>query len=253
MSERLTPEAPVTRKRLIVNADDFGQSAGINAGVIRAHRHGIVTSASLLVRWPAAVEAATYATEHPQLSLGLHVDLGEWAFRSGSWVPLYELVPSDGMEETRTEILGQLGRFRALRGRNPTHLDSHQHVHQTEPARSILLHLAEDLGISLRHFAPDVNYRGDFYGQSGKGEPYPEAISPEALAHVIRSLPDGTTELGCHPGDDRSLDSMYSMERAMEVESLCHPDVAAALREATVELCSFHDVPSTTKRLSGTN
>jgi predicted glycoside hydrolase/deacetylase ChbG (UPF0249 family) len=249
MSERLTAKAPMTCKRLIVNADDLGQSAGINAGVIRAHRHGIVTSASLLVRWPAAVEAATYATENPQLSLGLHVDLGEWAFRSGSWVPLYELVPSEGMEETRREILGQLGRFRSLAGRDPTHLDSHQHVHRTEPARSILVHLAEELGVPLRHFAPEVNYLGDFYGQSGKGEPYPEAISPEALAHVIRSLPDGTTELGCHPGDDRSLDSMYSRERAMEVETLCHPDVAAALREVGVELCSFHDVQWRTKRL----
>jgi predicted glycoside hydrolase/deacetylase ChbG (UPF0249 family) len=47
-----------TAKYLIVNADDFGQSAGINRGIIAAHEQGMVTSASLMVRWPAAHEAA---------------------------------------------------------------------------------------------------------------------------------------------------------------------------------------------------
>jgi chitin disaccharide deacetylase len=229
-------------RRLIVNADDFGQSAGINAGVIRAHRHGIVTSASLMVRWPAAVEAATYAAGNPHLSLGLHVDLGEWAYQAGSWIALYQVVRSDGIEETRREILGQLARFRSLTRRDPTHLDSHQHVHRSEPARSILLRLAAEIGVPLRHFAPAVTYCGDFYGQSGKGVRFPDAIAPEALAGIIRSLPEGTTELGCHPGIGPPADSTYSVERHREVESLCHPLVAAALREGTVDLCSFHDV-----------
>jgi hypothetical protein len=61
---------------LIVNADDFGLSGGVNAGIMAAHEHGIVTSASLMVRWPAA----RYAAGHPRMSLGLHLDLGEWAF-----------------------------------------------------------------------------------------------------------------------------------------------------------------------------
>ena len=46
---------------LIVNADDFGQSPGVNAGVIEAHERGIVTSASMMVCWPAAAGAADYA------------------------------------------------------------------------------------------------------------------------------------------------------------------------------------------------
>jgi predicted glycoside hydrolase/deacetylase ChbG (UPF0249 family) len=50
-----------TNRYLIVNADDFGQSHGVNRGVIEAFENGIVTSASLMVRWPAAVEAAAYA------------------------------------------------------------------------------------------------------------------------------------------------------------------------------------------------
>ena len=69
------------KRFLIVNADDFGLSAGVNQGIIEAHERGVVTSASLMVRWPAAVAAAAYARSHPQLAVGLHVDLGEWAYR----------------------------------------------------------------------------------------------------------------------------------------------------------------------------
>lgn len=231
-------------RRLIVNADDFGQSEGINAGVMRAHSRCIVTSASLMVRWPAAKEAARYAVENPALSLGLHVDLGEWAFRGGEWVPVYEVVPADTVDEVRREVLRQLEHFGALTGRNPTHIDSHQHVHRSEPARSVLHSVAVDLRVPLRHFARDVQYRGDFYGQTGKGEPYPEAITLEALLTLIRSLPEGTTELGCHPGDGRDLGSAYGVERGREVNTLCHPAVRAALRGASVDLCSFHDVGS---------
>src|SRR5438046_7924170 len=70
---------------LIVNADDFGHSAEVNAGVIRAHEHGIVTSTSLMVRRPAVEEAAEYARSRPQLAVGLHVDLGEWQFVADDW------------------------------------------------------------------------------------------------------------------------------------------------------------------------
>ena len=59
---------------LIVNADDFGQSDGVNRGIVRAHEGGIVTSASLMVRWPAAEEAAACARTHLRLSVGLHLD-----------------------------------------------------------------------------------------------------------------------------------------------------------------------------------
>src|SRR5262249_22921163 len=68
------PHMTATRY-LIVNADDFGRSAGVNRGIIQAHEQGIVTSASLMVHWPAAREAAEYGRGRPGLSLGLHFDL----------------------------------------------------------------------------------------------------------------------------------------------------------------------------------
>src|SRR5207247_6198174 len=87
---RQTPYRPgdvsmSAQRYVIVNADGFGRSPGVNRGIVAAHERGIVTSASLMVRWDAAAEAAAYGREHPEFSLGLHLDLGEWACREGPW------------------------------------------------------------------------------------------------------------------------------------------------------------------------
>src|SRR5438093_8810207 len=175
------------KKYLIVNADDFGQSPGVNRGIFEAHEHGIVTSASLMVRWPAAVDAATYSREHPKLSLGIHVDLGEWAYRDETWVPVYEVVPVDDVEAVKNEAARQLATFRRLMGRDPSHIDSHQHVHLREPARSVLVDLARDLHVPLRHCSPGVHYCGNFYGQTAEGYLFPDAISVEGLLKTLTS------------------------------------------------------------------
>src|SRR5687768_16075313 len=112
--------AVTTKRILIVNADDFGQSLGINQGIITAYEQGIVTSASLMVRWSAAAKAAAYGRAHPDLSLGLHVDLGEWKLQYGIWVPVYEVIPLDERKPVAVEIVRQLDRFRQLMDRDPT-------------------------------------------------------------------------------------------------------------------------------------
>jgi hopanoid biosynthesis associated protein HpnK len=66
---------PDSVRRLIVNADDFGRSRSINEAVIRAHREGILTSASLMVNEPAFDEAVKLAKENPELGVGLHLTL----------------------------------------------------------------------------------------------------------------------------------------------------------------------------------
>src|SRR4051794_10944670 len=73
------------RRYLIVNADDLGYSARVNGGIFEAHQRGIVTSASLMVRWSAAAAAVAAARRCPGLSLGLHLDLGEWSYCDGEW------------------------------------------------------------------------------------------------------------------------------------------------------------------------
>jgi len=232
------------QRYLIVNADDFGQSHGVNRGIIEAHERGIVTSASLMVRWPAAREAASYSRQHPSLSLGLHVDFSEWAYRNGHWVSLYEVVSMQDTAAVTDEVSRQLAMFRRLVGREPTHIDSHQHVHLWEPLRTVLTEVTRELTVPLRHCGTEVRYCGDFYGQTADGMPFPDAISVNGLLKILETLPPGFTELGCHPGAENDLDTMYSSERAEEVKVLCDPRVRVSLAVMRIELRSFRNIPA---------
>ncbi len=231
-----------TKKYLIVNADDFGLNPGVNRGIIEAHEHGIVTSASLMVRWPATTQAAAYSREHPSLSLGLHVDLSEWAYRDETWVPLYEVVPTDDITAVANEVSRQLATFRGLVGKDPTHLDSHQHAHLEEPVRSVVVEIARKLAVPLRHCSPTICYCGEFYGQTAEGSPLPDAISVDRLIDILATLPPGLTELCAHPGYPVGLDTMYCSERVVEVRTLCNPRVRAAVVAFGIELRSFGNI-----------
>jgi predicted glycoside hydrolase/deacetylase ChbG (UPF0249 family) len=233
-------------RSLIVNADDFGLSPGVNEGIVVAHERGIVTSASLMVRWPAAAEAARSARDHPELGLGLHVDLSEWEYRDGAWLCVYQVVDPNDRSAVADEVARQLDAFRRLTGRNPTHLDSHQHVHREEPVKSVLIDQARALAVPLRHLSPSVTYRGDFYGQTATSVPLPGAVSADRLIEVLKSLSPGITELGCHPGLDPDLVSMYSPERVEEVKALCDPRVRETVAAEGITLRNFSDLPSRT-------
>jgi predicted glycoside hydrolase/deacetylase ChbG (UPF0249 family) len=225
---------------VIVNADDFGQSPGINRGIMQAYEQGIVTSASLMVRWPAAVEAAAYSRRHPDLSLGLHIDCGEYACRDGQWVPVYEVVATQDTRAVAAEVSRQLATFRRLVGRDPTHIDSHQHVHHREPLRTLLGTMARELLVPLRHYTAVVHYCGDFYGQTAEGAALPGVISVEGLTTILARLPHGYSEVGCHPGLACDLETMYRHERCEEIQVLCDPRIRAAIAALRLELCSFH-------------
>lgn len=225
---------------LVVNADDLGLSAPVNEGIFAAHERGIVTSASLMVRQAAAPAAAEEASAHSELAIGLHIDLGEWVYESGEWTQAYLHCDSDDATAVEAECRAQVERFRALLGRDPTHLDSHQHVHESEPARGVAEALAAELGLPLRNRA--VRYEGGFYGQSGKGEPFPEGIAPERLIELIEALPPGWTEIGCHPAAGPVPTSSYDAERQVELATLCDPGVKTLLNVSDVHLCSFAQV-----------
>jgi predicted glycoside hydrolase/deacetylase ChbG (UPF0249 family) len=227
---------------LIVNADDFGLSDGVNRGIIEAHERGIVTSASLMVRQAGAQRAADYARGRPQLGVGLHLDLGEWEFTNGSWHAVYQVVDPDDENAINAEFERQAREFIRLMGTAPTHIDSHQHVHRDAAARTAASRLATSLAVPLRHFSPAVHYCGDFYGQTGRGEPLHELISPEALGRIIAALSPGMTELACHPGVDPDLRSTYRIERKMEVRALCDPTVRAAIEDRQIRLCNFRNI-----------
>jgi predicted glycoside hydrolase/deacetylase ChbG (UPF0249 family) len=233
---------------LIVNADDFGQSEGVNRGILHAYREGIVTSASLMVRWPAAEHAARNAG---QLDLGLHIDLGEWVCHEGQWRARYERVSMDDPRAIEAEVRFQLDEFRRLTGTMPTHIDSHQHVHLHEPAFSVARRLADELSVALRTCTQNVRYCGSFYGQSETGAPRPAAIGVAALVRLLGELRPGITELCCHPGEDAQLDSTYCRERFQEVEVLCRPEIREAIETHGIRLVTFADVAHVTRPNGG--
>ena len=223
---------------LVVNADDFGACSGVNRGIVEAHRRGIVTSASLMVAMPGSEEAAGLARECPSLSVGLHVSFHEEQL---------VLALSDP-EACHTALEDQLSRFRELLGRQPTHLDSHHHVHVRTRLRPTFQEVADRCGIPLRECS-GVRYCSSFYGQWA-GERHPEQVSVDSLLRIFDAeLGPGVTELACHPGcPDHSLVSSYAAEREPELRTLCDPRVRRFLDKSAIALIGFGEVP----RLLGT-
>lgn len=159
----MTSPAPI--RRLIVNADDFGRSASINEAVVRAHREGILTTASLMVNEPGLDEAVRLAWENPRLGVGLHLALlmGRAALPPAQ-IP--GLVNERGefsndpvatgvryffrrklRAQLRAEIHAQFARFRAT-GLPLDHVNGHLHLHLHPVVFGILMEDAATLGIT---------------------------------------------------------------------------------------------------------
>lgn len=220
-------------RNLIVNADDLGAAEGINRGIAEAHVNGIVTSASLMVHGPAAAEAAVLSERHPGLSIGLHWDLdagGE------------DRVPRDDAAAVRAELEGQITKFRALIGREPTHLDSHHHVHTEDEVLPHARELAAALGLPLRGHSR-VTYVGGFYGQWEWQVTDLRHVSVDFLVWILRNeVSEGWTEIGCHPGFiDSDFESVYRGEREEEVRTLTDRRVRAELDALGIRLRSYAD------------
>jgi predicted glycoside hydrolase/deacetylase ChbG (UPF0249 family) len=221
---------------LIVNADDFGLSDGVNQGILDAHRHGIVTSTSLMVLAPAAAQAARGARENPDLSVGLHFVEPDDA----------EL---DDPAQAQAAFAAQLERFCELVGRDPTHVDSHHHVHTTQERMTVFRELVRPLGVPLRG-SGEVAYIGGFWAQWEPGVTDLQHVSrPHLLWLIEAEAGPGFTELACHParviGDFRSS---YLQERQAELETLTQPGLRDEVRSSGVSLVSYHDWPDGPRR-----
>jgi predicted glycoside hydrolase/deacetylase ChbG (UPF0249 family) len=194
-----------------------------------------------MVRQPAAAAAAEAARSLRTLSLGLHVDIAQWELSGGVWETVYAWAdPSDEAAVTH-EVAEQMALFQELVGEAPTHLDSHQHAHRDEPLRSILARAARTLRVPLRHYSP-VRYEGGFYGRGRSNQRLPTAVGWENLVRLISELPNGVTELCCHPAKSVASGWSYGLERTQELSALCDRRPRAALAENTVQLISFRDV-----------
>lgn len=218
-------------RRLIVNGDDFGLAGGVNDGIVEAHERGILTSTSMLVLAPAARQAAELARARPALSVGLHF------FEDGS-------ADLDDPGQARRAFEYQLERFRELTGQDPTHVDSHHHVHTQEERMTTFQALVEPLGVPLRRDGK-VAYIGGFWAQWEPGVTNLDYVSRSFLRHLVATeVGEGYTELACHParvvGD---FSSSYLHERAAELATLTEPGLREELEAAGVELVGYRDWP----------
>ncbi len=196
-------------RRLIINADDFGLTSGINRAVIDSHAHGVVTSTTLMANAPAFTEATQLATQAPQLGVGCHVVLLD-----GAAILPPEKIPSlaAGRSDGR-RLSDSLGSFaaRALTGRlDPreieseasaqihklqsaglvvTHLDTHKHAHVFRQVWRALMRSAQSCGIrALRNpFVPGRPLRlRDIIGRPNLWKRYLEVLSLRSVVHRFR-------------------------------------------------------------------
>jgi hopanoid biosynthesis associated protein HpnK len=159
-------------RRLVVNADDFGLSHSVNKAVIRAHREGILTTASLMVNEPGFDEAVKLAKENPKLGVGLHLTLlhghsalphdkipglvnapGEFS-NSPVGAGMKYFFDGDLVEPLRSEIHAQFDKFRST-GLVLDHVNGHLHLHLHPVIFKILMDDSEKLGIRHLRFTRD--------------------------------------------------------------------------------------------------
>jgi len=248
-----------TAKRLIVNADDLGRTEGINEGIFDAHRRGIVTSATMMVNYPAARRVAALSRDRPTLGIGLHVALsgGPPALppeQVRSMVDANGMLPAkpaglaaSDRAEVLAEVRAQLRRFREIMGRDPTHFDSHHHSHREVPAVfDAILTLAWETGLPVRSASPSM---AESLRREGVPTPdhfveefYDQGATLNDLIGIVEDLPAGTSELMCHPAvvdEELRSTSGYAEARTRELDVLTSAGVRQAVQRSGVRLISF--------------
>ncbi len=250
-------------KRVIVNADDFGRTDGVNAGVLEAHLSGIVTSATVMVLEPDAEGGVSEALRRaPRLSLGLHFVLTGGGLPAsapdrissllvdGRFPRTAESLPPDlAREEVSRELEAQISLFTKVAGRLPSHLDSHHHSALHPSVQPVFAQAARLRGLPVRASSERAR---DEVRASGVATPdrfldgfYGEGATAENLCAILQRLAEETSELMCHPGraDEKLVSgSTYVRERERELAILCDPQIRTLLAETEIQLITFADL-----------
>lgn len=257
----------MSSKSLIVTADDFGYSSEVNAAVRRAHREGILGFASLMVLRPAAAEAAAIAKDEPALGVGLHLELCADEPEKAGLRYFFDARARRGVEG---EIRRQIEALLAL-GIKPTHADGHINIHIHPVIFPALCRLAREYGIprvrmpsgelspslsfpSQDPVVPKVALAGVFGAmnlwlrRSARGLEVPRTwgllrsglMSEDYVVWLIRNLPEGVTEIYCHPSadpDSAATDKPRPTHQTVsELRMLTSPRVREALESSGVSL-----------------
>src|SRR5262245_218996 len=227
--------------RLVVNADDLGLHPRIDAGILRAHREGIVTSATVLATGGSAHQAIP-AARSQGLALGVHLCLTTRLPPAAPAVEVKSLAP-DGRfrpgwfdvvtawisgrirsQEVEREFRAQIDRAREL-GAQPDHLDGHQHLHLLPGISRIVIAIAREQRLPIRWpiASPNESWlshpgaalktgliaalslaaqRNGASGLPGLGPFEAGRLDEERLLAILQRLGDGDYEIGCHPGEE---------------------------------------------------
>jgi predicted glycoside hydrolase/deacetylase ChbG (UPF0249 family) len=267
------------RKQLVVNADDFGFTSDVNQGIIEAHRRGILTATTLMANGDAFDDAVRLARENKSLDIGAHLVLvGGRALAAAnralpSSVPRLLAAMAVGRIHIYEELAAQLRRILDA-GIGVTHLDTHKHTHLAPPVLDEVARVAEKFGIrwvrrpfdlpitAARTGAPwgkratsgaMALLRGRFHHILAQhkcrttdhfaGFQITGRFRAGELVALIRALPEGSTELMCHPGlctgELRSVRTRLKQSREAELEALMAPETRQALRETGIELANY--------------
>jgi chitin disaccharide deacetylase len=155
-------------RKLIVNADDFGLTAGVNRGIVEAHNGGVVSSTTLMANGPAFADAVTAARLTPNLSVGCHVVLVDGTpvlppdavdtlrairsaepdrfFSSLSAFAARAMLGGFDRDQLVAEVVAQIKKIQAA-GIQVTHLDTHKHAHIFPEILVALLRAARICGV----------------------------------------------------------------------------------------------------------
>jgi predicted glycoside hydrolase/deacetylase ChbG (UPF0249 family) len=261
-------------KRLIINADDFGFTRSVNAGIVHAHREGVLTATTLMANGDAFEDAVRLAFETPALDIGCHLVLVQ-----GVSLLTGRPLPDTPVRLLRTLAAGQLDVYAELRaqiekirdtGIRLSHLDSHKHTHIVPSVFRTVVKLAREfdipyLRLPLDHTAPfaaavcrlaDRYYRNlarhsrvqmtdHFLGFRLTG-----FLTEETFAVALRRLRRGTTEFMCHPGflgaDLKTARTRLKEARLRELEALTSPRIREVMAAESIRLATFcrRDVPA---------
>ena len=230
-------------KQLIVNADDYGRTAGVVEGILRAHQQGIVTSTTAMMNMPGIEAALQRAQSYPDLGLGVHLVFSAWRpLLPPERIP--SLVDDDGaflnqkvlwarseaidLHELRAELTAQVERFRALMGHPPDHLDCHHFVHSHPLFFAVYVELAAGWDLPIRTpFPPE-----EALGQAAATVPLIEGLPLSGVRDMMRRDRELVQARGVrHP--DHFVGGFYGQE-AVTLENLLA--ILEGLREGTTEL-----------------
>ena len=262
-------------KRLIINSDDYGRTPEISRGIREAHLRGVVTSTTCMMNIPTtADDIAVALKETPSLGVGVHLvltmgnpittpetirSITDENGRFFKFASLMEQLPDLKIDEVRKEWRAQIEAFIRAAGRNPTHLDSHHHSSYFSPQLfHAMLELVKEYDCAIRFpFTGNVSREleetdkqvPDLIKEFDPRRPdrfvvdfYDERATREQLIGMIGELPDGTTEIMCHPGytdDAFAKESVYNDQRDRELRILTDPSVKEAIQARGIRLITF--------------